>query len=129
MSDKNGGGFVTGLFIGGVIGALVGILLAPKSGAETRAELLQKGDAWRSHADEIAADIRNRGMAHVGEVSQRIGPAVDSLKERGSATFETVRETGAGAVATARQRVDVVRHRRADGHQQAASESPEPDNA
>ncbi len=127
MSDNHGGGFVIGLFIGGIIGALVGLLLAPKSGAETRAELLKKGETWRAQADEMAADMRNRGMAHVGEVSQRFGPAVDSLKERGSSTFESVRETGAGAVTTARQRVDAVRHR-ADG-QQAADESTEPDNA
>ena len=127
MNDNNSGGFVTGLLIGGIIGALVGLLLAPKSGAETRAELLKKGDAWRSQADEMAAEMRNCGMAHVGEVSQRFGPAVDTLRERGSATMETVRETGAEAVATARQKVDSVRHR--SNSQQAATENTESENA
>ena len=127
MSDNNGGGFVTGLLIGGIIGGLVGLLLAPKSGAETRAELLKKGEAWRSQADVMAADVRSRGMAHVEEVSQRFGPAVDSLKERGSATLENVRESGAEAVATARQRVDAVRHR--GNNQQTESEATQPENA
>ena len=128
MSDSNsGGGFVVGLLIGGIIGGLVGLLLAPKSGAETRAELLEKGEAWRSQADVIAADMRSRGMERAGEVSQRFGPAVDSLKERSSATLENVRESGAEAVATARQRVDAVRHR--GNNQQAESEANQPDNA
>ena len=127
MNGNNSGGFVAGLLIGGIIGALVGLLLAPKSGAETRAELLKKGDAWRYQADEMAADIRNRGMAQVGEVSQRLGPAVDTLRERGSATMETVRETGSEAVATARQRVDAVRNR--GNSQQTATEGAEADNA
>ena len=127
MNDSSSGGFLTGLLVGGIIGALVGLLLAPKSGAETRAELLKKGDAWRSQADEMAANMRNRGMAQVGEVSQRFGPAVDTLRERGSSTLETVRETGAEAVATARQRVDAARHR--GNNQQAATENAESDNA
>ena len=128
MSDKNsGGGFVIGLLVGGIIGGLVGLLLAPKSGAETRAELLQKGEAWRSQADVIAADMRSRGMERAGEVSQRFGPAVDSLKERGSATLENVRETGSEAVATARQRVDAVRHR--GNNQDSATENAEADRA
>ncbi|MCY4653374.1 MAG: YtxH domain-containing protein [Dehalococcoidia bacterium] len=127
MNDNNSGRFVTGLLVGGIIGALVGLLLAPKSGAETRAELVKKGEAWRSQADVMAADLRSRGMAQVGEVSQRFGPAVDTLKERGSATLETVRETGSEAVATARQRVDAVRHR--GNNQQTVTEDGEADKA
>ena len=132
MSDNNssgsGGGFVIGLLVGGIIGALVGLLLAPKSGAETRAELIQKGEAWRSQADVMAADMRSRGMAQVGEVGQRFGPAVDSLKERGVSTFENARETGAEAVATARQRVDAVRNR-GNNQEPAAAEGAEADRA
>ena len=127
MSEKNGGGFVTGLLIGGIIGGLVGLLLAPKSGSETRAELLKKGEAWRSRADVMAADMRSRGMAHAKEVSQRFGPAVDSMKERGSTTLENVRETGAEAVGTARQRVEAVRHR--GNNQQAGNQDSESENA
>ena len=129
MANDNGGGggFVTGLLIGGIIGGLVGLLLAPKSGAETRAELLERGEAWRSQADVIAADMRSRGMERAGEVGQRFGPAVDSLRERGSATYEAARETGAEAVATARQRVDAVRYR--GNSQEVGTEEAEADRA
>ncbi len=106
MSDNNsGGGFLIGLLVGGIIGGLVGLLLAPKSGAETRAELLKKGEVWRSQADTMAADVWKRGMAQVGEMTQKFGPASESIRERGAATRETVRETGVAAVAAARQRI------------------------
>ena len=76
----------------------------------------------------MAADMRSRGMARVEEVSQRFGPAVDSLKERGSATLGNVRESGVEAVATARQRVDTARNRGNNG-QETAPESSEADRA
>lgn len=50
MSEGNGG-FFKGLFIGGLIGAVIGILYAPKSGKETREELAR-------HADEIMAKAK-----------------------------------------------------------------------
>ena len=81
-NGNGGGGFVLGLFVGGTIGALLGLLLAPRSGSETRAELREIGETWRTRADEMAADVRGYG---------RVGPAVDSLRERGSSAFGAVR--------------------------------------
>ena len=80
-NGNGGGGFVLGLFVGGTIGALLGLLLAPRSGSETRAELRELGETWRTRADELAADVRGYGMAGLEDVSVRVGPAVDSLKE------------------------------------------------
>ena len=41
MANDNGG-FSLGFLVGGVIGVAVGILIAPKSGSETRAELAER---------------------------------------------------------------------------------------
>ena len=112
-NSDNGGGFVLGLFIGGVIGALAGLLLAPKSGSETRADLVEMGDTWRTRADEMAAEMRVRGLPDVGG---RVGPAVDSLRERGSSTIGAVREAGTGVVASARESVSAVRSRIGTGN-------------
>ena len=99
MADNNsGGGFVLGLFVGGVIGAMIGLLMAPKTGAQTRADIWDLGDTWRSRADEMAADMRARGMPDLGNVTGRVGPAVDSLRQRGSSTIDTVPDAGTGAV-------------------------------
>jgi gas vesicle protein len=51
MAERNGG-FFKGLFIGGLIGAVVGILCAPKSGKETREELARQADEIIAKAKE-----------------------------------------------------------------------------
>ena len=114
MACNGGGGFALGLLVGGVIGAAAGLLLAPKPGAETRSELMEMGETWRTRADSMAADVRSRGMQELTDVSQRVGPAVDSLKARGAST-----------VAVARSRIVSS----ADGAQPAAAPAPEVDGA
>ena len=125
-NNNSGGGFVLGLFVGAVIGGMAGLLLAPKAGSQTRAELAEMGDAWRTRADEIAAqmaaEMRTRGVPDIGAVGDRVGPAVDSLRERGSATLGTVREAGSGAVASARQGAGSVRSRFSTGSDSDQSE-------
>ena len=44
--------FVKGLLIGGLIGAAIGILYAPKSGKETRDQISKKSDEWLVKAKE-----------------------------------------------------------------------------
>ena len=65
--------FLAGFIVGGAIGAIAGVLLAPKSGEETRA-LIADGakDAVRradetvkeiqSKADDVVADMQKKGM-------------------------------------------------------------------
>ena len=78
-NDGNGGSFVTGFVLGGVIGAVVGILLAPKPGSETRTELLERSEAWRLRAEELAAQLR-----------ERVGSTVEGVRERGTPVAEQV---------------------------------------
>ena len=115
MACNGGGGFALGLLVGGVIGAAAGLLLAPKPGAETRSEIMEMGETWRTRADSMAADMRSRGMQELSDVGQRVGPAVDSLKAR-----------GASVAADARSRIV----NSTDGVQaQPAAASPEVDGA
>jgi len=44
--------FIEGLIIGGLVGAVIGILYAPKSGKETREEIGRKTDDLLSKAKE-----------------------------------------------------------------------------
>ena len=56
MSDKDSGSqFMMGFIIGGIIGTIAGILLAPKPGSETRADLFDFGVVVRARAAEMAA--------------------------------------------------------------------------
>ena len=127
MANNNGGGgFLVGFLVGGIIGGFLGLLLAPKPGSQTRAELMEMGDAWRTRADEIAAqmaaEMRSRGVPDMSTVGDRVGPAVDSLRERGSTTLGAAREAGTSPVASARQGVGAVRSKISNGDDSAKSE-------
>lgn len=52
MSDRSTLEFLKGIIVGGAIGAIVGILYAPKSGKETREELSGKMDDLYTRAQE-----------------------------------------------------------------------------
>ena len=50
--------FLAGFIVGGAIGAVAGILLAPRSGEETRKMLKDTADDMARRADETAKQIK-----------------------------------------------------------------------
>jgi gas vesicle protein len=59
MSD-NAGAKISYFLVGVGIGAIVGILFAPKSGEETREYLSQKADEGKEYAQKKARELRER---------------------------------------------------------------------
>ena len=91
MADNgNGSSFTLGLVLGGILGTVVGILIAPKPGSETRAELAVRSEVWRSRAEELAATLRERVGPAVEGVRERMGPAVEGVRERVGPVVEQV---------------------------------------
>ena len=91
MADSDSGGsFIAGFLLGGIVGTLVGILLAPKPGSETRADLLVQSEALRERAEELAARVRERVGPAVEGVRERVGPAVEGVRERVAPVAERV---------------------------------------
>lgn len=43
-TENNGSNFFTGLLLGGIIGAVLGLLFAPQPGEKTREQLREKAD-------------------------------------------------------------------------------------
>jgi len=91
-NNDSGGSFVVGFLVGGILGAVVGILLAPKSGAETRADLAEQSEIWRTRAEEVAATLRERVGPAVEGMRERVGPAVEGMRERVGPAVESLRE-------------------------------------
>jgi gas vesicle protein len=87
MSD-NVGSKVSFFLVGLGIGALVGILFAPKSGEETREFLAQKADEGRDYAQRKARELRERA---------------EDLVERGKQTASRQKESLAAAVDAGRE--------------------------
>jgi gas vesicle protein len=83
MSDRDEfGAFLLGFIVGGLTGAVASLLLAPKSGDETRTLLKEKAielgdkvnvtvDDARQRADEITADARQRADVILAEARTR----------------------------------------------------------
>ena len=114
-NSESGGSFGLGLLIGGIIGALVGLLLAPKAGSETRSELWARSEVLRSRADEAAASLREQVRPATSGLSSRIGPTVESVRDRGGAMAGTVRDASVNAFdaarATGSAAIDGMAHR------------------
>lgn len=71
MSDEvkrvGGGGFVAGMVLGGALGFVSGLIMAPKSGDETRTVLSERGQELRDKAEEYLAAARERMASASGE--------------------------------------------------------------
>lgn len=70
--------FLAGFIVGGAIGALAGILLAPKSGAETRAMIADSAKDIAKRADETVKEIQEKADDVVSDM-QRKG---EEIKEK-----------------------------------------------
>lgn len=84
MSENNGNSFMW--FIAGLgLGALVGVLYAPKSGRETREQLLDAAGEGREWATKRARDVQRqadewveRGKDVVRAQKEQIGSAIEA---------------------------------------------------
>ena len=68
-SNDVGRGVVSALFTGLAIGAVLGILLAPKSGKETRNDLVDKGERIMEIGKENVSDVveKTKDLAESGK--------------------------------------------------------------
>ncbi len=82
MSNK--GDFLAGMFVGGLLGALAGILFAPSSGEETRAQIAEKSREYKDIATEKALEKSQEAIASTKNL-------VSDLKERFSSSQEIQR--------------------------------------
>ena len=82
------GKFFAGFLVGGAIGAIAGILLAPKSGEETRAMLadgakdaMKRADETvkqiQSKADDVVSDMQKKGE----EIKEKLQDLINKQKE------------------------------------------------
>lgn len=96
MADNGLDKFVTGMLFGAVVGAAIGLLVAPKPGSETRQLVRERAgeylDVARERAGEYAGPVRERAGEYVGTARER----VQNLRRRNSQ--ETAEETATAQV-------------------------------
>jgi gas vesicle protein len=58
MSERKSSGLLGGLLIGSALGAVAGLLMAPKTGRETRRLLRKSADALPELAEDLATSVQ-----------------------------------------------------------------------
>ena len=82
-SDRNdAGGYLGWFFLGGIIGAAAALLMAPKTGRETR-ELLSRGE-WARKAQTMATEAQGRA----GELLDKSRELFEEQTQRLMTAFE-----------------------------------------
>jgi gas vesicle protein len=85
------GSRVSFFLVGLGIGALVGILFAPKSGEETREYLTSKADEGRDYAQKKARELRERAedlIERSKEIMSRQKDAISTAVDAGKETYK-----------------------------------------
>ncbi len=77
-NERDWGYFLKGFVIGGFAGALAGILFAPKSGRELRADIKEKGNEVLKDSQEIYEEATEKAKRIIDEAKRR---AEDLKKE------------------------------------------------
>ncbi len=79
-SGSNGLGVAIALFAGLAVGAILGVLFAPKSGKETRNDLMDKGEKFMEMGKESVSDVVEKTKDLVESGKQKIEELKDAVK-------------------------------------------------
>ena len=94
-NGHNGNGFgamdfLRGLVFGGLAGATVAILFAPRSGEETRELIRERSDELRGRVSQTAletreqiSDFAHRVQRQSGELAHEVASGAEALQQRG----------------------------------------------
>ena len=77
MCNKNESSFLSGVAIGTLIGAVLGVLYAPAHGEETRRKLKETGKKYVEKGKETLEDVQDA----VEELKLKATPIINDLKE------------------------------------------------
>ena len=91
MSDNSSdiGAFMAGFVIGGLVGAATALIMAPQSGAETRAQIAEKSEHYREVAGTAVVDARGRVQEGTVHAQERARIVLDEGKTKVSAAIDS----------------------------------------
>lgn len=93
MADNDDfGAFVAGIFIGGLVGAAVALLLAPQSGEETRTYIKDKSIELKDRAVEAGQEARGKAEKALEDARVRANQAIQDLEARSNEVAQMARQ-------------------------------------
>lgn len=84
MASENGSGFFSGLLVGGAIGAIVGILFAPKAGKQFREDIISDSDEILAKAKSELEKLRK----DLGDLKDKVSSTLSKTATKPSDTPE-----------------------------------------
>lgn len=90
-NNMNGKDFLLGAVVGGVLGAVTALLLAPKSGRELRSDLNEQYHTISDKTQTIASDVSKRTKELASEVSEKSQEYVGKAKDIASSVAEDIK--------------------------------------
>lgn len=105
-NKRKGKGFIAGIIVGGVVGALGALLTAPKPGRELRRDLSEQFDTISDKTQQIAGTVGQKTQEAVKVVHDRTSDWTAKAKTAASGittelkSWRLVKETPSEAAAT-----------------------------
>jgi gas vesicle protein len=109
MADKNRGTFIGGIFIGAAIGAVAGLLVAPRKGQDTRKILNKTVSAVPQMAEDISSSVQLQADRLAAAAGDRWHDTLDRLAtaiSAGIVASQSVRELNAPSQPKSASEVD-----------------------
>ena len=102
MSERESdfGAFLSGFVVGGLVGAVVALLMAPQSGEETRTAIRDR-----------SIELRDMAYDRAGEVRERAGEAVHQARVRSEEALQDVRSRAGEIAGATREKVTDLQRR------------------
>ncbi|NMG11434.1 YtxH domain-containing protein [Brasilonema sp. UFV-L1] len=109
MSNNRSGLFVGGMMLGATIGALTGLLIAPRTGRETRQLLKKSASALPELAEDISTSVQMQADRLSTNARSNWDDTLDRLREAISAGIDaSLRESQAMKQPNAQEKSDTI---------------------
>jgi gas vesicle protein len=96
---------VTGLLIGGLIGAATALLMAPRSGEETRTEIRNKALEYRDRTKDVLNETVSQAKSKAHDLKDGVMEKADELRHRGKEVADEQLERVSHAAEAGRKKV------------------------
>ena len=80
-SSSSGFAFIAGLVVGGAIGAIAGLLLAPETGEETRKKVVDKSKEWADDLHDKFDDLKESVAEVMEDVKKGTAEVMEDVKK------------------------------------------------
>jgi gas vesicle protein len=91
------GKFAAGTIFGALIGLAAGILTAPKSGKETRADLKMKAEDMKNKATDVMDDVKDTATKTASDIKNKATDVASDVKDNAMDLKERTEKAAAGA--------------------------------